>query len=459
MKYFATLTLLLISLSFAQDEFAPQGSYFPNFFSELIDAEVYNYDIVYIVGVGGFIFMDMSTLANPTFISRYNPGSIYIRFYNGKAAGDLAVGAARLDGLYFIDIHNLAQPALHSIYQYSGYSYESVEFYQDYAYAAAHEAGLEIISISDPGTPTHLNTITGLSNVWDVFIHEDYLYVTAGTNGLQIYSLAQPDNPALISTIALSGFPREVKVVDDKAFVALGASGFDIVEVADPANPYFVSHFDTRFGIVNHLEFANNTVFTAAWELVSAVDISDPLQPRLIATEDTPIRAMGIAADSNRIFVADWGAVRTYLFENNLQPDIHVKPVSYDFGFVAINFPISKDFDVYNLGESDLDIFNIFSTHTAFTVNPVSLLVPPGGKKTVTVTFTPPVQMPYFEQIKFASNDVDESEKRINVYGGVVRPTPGSPAPPFTLSSITGTTVSLSDFLGKVVILAFFASW
>ena len=54
--------------------------------------------------------------------------------------------------------------------------------------------------------------------------------------------------------------------------------------------------------------------------------------------------------------------------------------MSYDFGYVGINFPLSKDFDINNLEESNLDIFNIFSTHTAFTVNPVSLLVQPGEK-------------------------------------------------------------------------------
>jgi cytochrome c biogenesis protein CcmG/thiol:disulfide interchange protein DsbE len=35
----------------------------------------------------------------------------------------------------------------------------------------------------------------------------------------------------------------------------------------------------------------------------------------------------------------------------------------------------------------------------------------------------------------------------------------GEPAPDFSLSTIDGDTVSLSDFKGKVIILDFFASW
>ena len=56
MKCIAAILLFLGNLSFSRDEFAPQESYFPNFFSELIDAEMNNSDIVYVVGVGGLFY-------------------------------------------------------------------------------------------------------------------------------------------------------------------------------------------------------------------------------------------------------------------------------------------------------------------------------------------------------------------------------------------------------------------
>ena len=42
--------------SIAQDEFVQHGTYIPQFFSELLDAEIYSQNELYIVGVGGVHF-------------------------------------------------------------------------------------------------------------------------------------------------------------------------------------------------------------------------------------------------------------------------------------------------------------------------------------------------------------------------------------------------------------------
>ena len=69
----AIIFLLILSftiISFAQDEFALEGIYTPQFFSELLDAELYSPTELYIVGVGGFIFVDISNISNPNYIGR-----------------------------------------------------------------------------------------------------------------------------------------------------------------------------------------------------------------------------------------------------------------------------------------------------------------------------------------------------------------------------------------------------
>lgn len=44
----------------------------------------------------------------------------------------------------------------------------------------------------------------------------------------------------------------------------------------------------------------------------------------------------------------------------------------------------------------------------------------------------------------------------VSLADGAARPGPGDTAPPFSLPASTGQTVSLADFQGKTVVLAFF---
>jgi len=339
-----SLTLLLFSSILAQDEFLNLGTYSPNYFSEFLDTEIYTQDTIMAFGVGGLVFLDVTESNNPRLIGRYDPGNVFTkRFYNVKAEEKLAIASARKAGLYLINLEELNNPALISIHQHSVFNYESADFRDFYAYAAIHENGIEIIDISDFQTPITIRVLEESSDAWDVFIKNDLLYVADGLAGLKIYSIQNPFQPELISSLITTGPAREIYVENDLAYIALGTSGFDIIDVSDPFNPKNVSNFKSKFGILNHLAVDNNIVFAATWELVIAVDVSIPTQPKLIATEDTPARAMGIAAKDGKVFVSDWFNIQTYKFASHVQPDIHVKPSAIDIGFKGVNNSLSKN--------------------------------------------------------------------------------------------------------------------
>ncbi len=464
MLYKIALLILIVYLSvWAIDEIDPLGEYTPNYFAELLDVEIYNNDVAYIVGVGGFIFIDIRSINKPKFISRYNPGSIYIRFYNGVARENLAAGAARLDGLYFIDINEISNPKLLSIYKNNtveSFSYESVDFAGTIAYAAAHERGLELIDITNLSSPKSIKFINGLTNVWDVFLEGDLLYVADTDGGLKIFSLEDAENPILIGSAATNGAAFEVTVSNGKAYLALGANGFDIIDVSDPRNPRMLSNYTVGFGILQHLDVENDVVFASTWELVIAVDVSDPANPHLMATEETEDRAMGIAAIQNKIIVADWFTLRTYAFEDAQQPDIFVKPGVYDFGYQGKGVLIKHDFEVFNLGETDLDITDIQLSHEAFSSKDSQLTVPPGEEGKVTVTFIPTYDTYYGDALTFISNDDDEPEYTVKLIGGENGVEAGDEAHDFSLPALFDEKqYTLSEFRGRVVVMAIFASW
>ncbi len=446
----------------AQDEFRETGIEEFTFFVEILDAEVYpdNPDLIYVLGVGGFLFIDVSDTNEPQLIGRHTPPTILERYYNGQATGSLAVAAAREDGLDFIDISNVTNPDLLTRYCHNEFAYESVVFRDSIAWAAVHSDGLEILDISDPASPTQIAVEnTNLENTWDVFLDGDMLYIADGPSGLKIFNLSEPASPKYISSIPLSGYCKEVIVHNDLAYIAVGAAGFDIVDVSNPAQPQFLSNYRGGFGLTNHLAYDNGVIFTASWELVEAVNVSDPLNPVRIATEETPLRAMGIAARDGRVFVTDWWEFRAYNFEDFAVPDIHIKPEDHDFGFQGVGVPITEEYRIHNLGESDLEINNITSPLPQFTISPTTLSVPPGDTGRVDITFTPTGVGTRFTVLTFSNNDPDEAEKRISVFGGESRLSPGDSAVGFTLNDIDGNIHMLEQYRGKVVLLIFFATW
>jgi hypothetical protein len=451
--------LILPVLCFAQDEIIQQGVYNPNFFAELLDVEILNPNVAYILGVGGFVFIDISNINQPSLMGRYDPGSIYKRFYNGIAVGNLAVGAARLDGLYIINISTLSQPTLYNQYQPPGHSYESVDMQADYAYAAVHEKGVEVLYLADPVNPVSITMLNNIENAWDVFIESNYLYIADGRGGLKIYSIANPVNPQFEASIQTSGHAKEVVVENNMAYVALGAGGIDIIDVTNPKNPQMLSNFSTQFGIVNHLAVSNNQLFAATWELVMAIDVTNPQNPLLVATEDTPVRAMGLAVLGNNIYVSDWSRFRTYSFTNQSLPDIHIKPNVFDFGYQGSQVPVNKEFQIHNLGETNLVVSNIAINDPQFTIAPFTQQIQPGSFQVATVTYTPSTPGGTSQLLTFNNNDPDEASKQIPVFGGQSGLAPGSQAPNFTLPDLNGTNHSLSQYQGKTILLAFFASW
>lgn len=460
MRHLILVFLLMLPVfCVAQDEIIQQGVYNPNFFAELLDVEILNPNVAYILGVGGFVFIDISNINQPSLLGRYDPGSIYKRFYNGIAEGNLAVGAARLDGLYIINISSLSQPTLYKQYNPPDHSYESVDIQADYAYAAVHEKGIEVLDLANPSNPVSIAMLTNIENAWDVFIESTNLYIADGRGGLKIYSIANPANPQFESSIQTSGHAKEVIVENNIAYVALGAGGIDIIDVSNPQNPQLLSNFSTQYGIVNHIAVNNNYLFAATWELVMAIDITNPQNPVLVATEDTPVRAMGLAELDGNLYVSDWSRFRTYSFTNQNVSDIHIKPNVFDFGYQGSQVPVSKEFQIHNLGETNLLVSNIGVNNPEFTISPQSLEIVPGTYQFTTVTYTPSSPGGTSQHLNFETNDPDEGNKQISIYGGQSGLAPGSSAPNFTLPDLNGVNHSLTDYLGKTVLLAFFASW
>jgi photosystem II stability/assembly factor-like uncharacterized protein len=102
-------------------------------------------------------------------------------------------------------------------------------------------------------------------------------------------------------------------------------------------------------------------------------------------------------------------------------PDIDIYPASIDFGAVEVGNSYSRDFNIYNRGNTSLQISSMTSNNSQFSViNTTS--VPSGSSMTATVRFTPTSVGSKTAKITIVSNDPDEPSVTVSLYGDGIYP-------------------------------------
>lgn len=108
-------------------------------------------------------------------------------------------------------------------------------------------------------------------------------------------------------------------------------------------------------------------------------------------------------------------------------PDIEVNPVSVDFGSLDVGTGATKAeiITVTNVGTAALNIEELAlrDTNVPYEVSAIgSILIPPDGTTTFTVTFTPITAEESNTKVLIASNDPDEATTEVDLTGAGVAP-------------------------------------
>ncbi len=460
------MALLLAGLSGASafsisDDFMEnRGFYDPQWFAEIQDVELEG-DYAYTFGVGGMAIFYVGSPDNPIFSGRYEPpGHPWNRYYRGAVGGGAVYAGGRAYGISVIDVADQSDPKLILNYGDSGKSYEGLALEGDLLVAARHGDGLELIDVTNPSAPVTLSQMTNLTDAWDLEIRGDIAYVADGAGGLRVVDISNPLLPLLLATLPTSGFAKDVDVEGDLAAVACGSAGFDVFDVSDVMNISQLGHGNTT-GLAITLDLDGGTLFVSDWDDVEAFDLSVPESPGLAGWEKTPVRAMGLAAEGGRVYVADWNRFRIYDFGPTLAPDVYVAMDDMSFLDTTPGVPVDSSFVVANTGGSTLSVTEVRSFNSNFLIHePTAFAVPAGGEHTVWLTYTPDGgdDTTFFS---VESDDPDEPTVSFTVYTGnqAGQLDVGEAAPDWTHFDLDGNAYSLSDYLGKVVVMAFFADW
>ncbi len=122
-------------------------------------------------------------------------------------------------------------------------------------------------------------------------------------------------------------------------------------------------------------------------------------------------------------------------------PEISLSTASLNFGLVTIGDSCFNRFTISNSGDGELNVTNISSSNSSFTISPSSYSIPAGTNKVVWILYKPSASSDQTANITISSNDSDEGTLTITASGTGFSPQGTN----FALSSIGGSVTASSE--------------
>lgn len=305
-------------------------------------------------GEVGVEFFDVDDLRSPTVT-----GTLRTRDrVRGVAATGTHAYVGGQDHLYMVDLANPTQPVIVGTANPLLFGFHDVSVSGSYVYAT--EAGvyaswITVFDVSDPTSPAWASYI-GTGNPTGTARSGDYLYVAnrnaywdgGGTPArFTVTDVADPTDPQGVASVQLDVNPGGIAASEGHAWIAGGLSGLLVFDLEVPSAPQLVAVLDTiasaleiaisggiayvvsaaaegptLFAIdtsvpdspqvvgsaavpgTGKLALSGDHLWIGATPSLILVDVSDPSDPIVCATVDSPGPAFGITMAGDRICVA-----------------------------------------------------------------------------------------------------------------------------------------------------------
>lgn len=358
----------------------------------------------------GLQIFDISEPDNPVNIGEYDSdGAIH----KVTLAGDYAYLSDDSLGMRIVDISDPAHPEEIGSYDTPGAT-RNVFLLDTLAYIADGGSGLRIVDVSDPVEPEEISFIEVEGFCTDVKVADGFAYVTTGLpyrepfeqviSGMYAIDVSDPSSPELmgfydafrsVNSIALSGNyafltvfswglvildisnPENIEEVafleeEDGANNSIFISGnyayiadsqvFGIIDISDPTNPEWVSVWRAYWSCDVFVQ--GDYAFIADHEEgLKILNISDPFDPYLAGSYDTPGLAWGVAVDGDKAYVADVTNLGVYDCSEVVSVNDKIKPIPQDFRLLVaypnpFNSTTTISYGLQHPGHISLNIYS-----------------------------------------------------------------------------------------------------
>ena len=171
---------------------------------------------------------------------------------------------------------------------------------------------LWVLAAAPAITPTLVASLTvpgeALQPVAQSGTISDLLYLTAGTAGLHVIDVTEPETPTLLATLDTGGSTAAAAVLGDFVYVADRMTGLTVVDISDPAQPQLTGTLPisgTALGVTTAVTGSQTLAYAAAgWQGVLALDMSHPDAPHPLGSYATPGYAYGLQMAGDLLLVA-----------------------------------------------------------------------------------------------------------------------------------------------------------
>jgi hypothetical protein len=186
----------------------------------------------YVCAYDGLKIIDVSTPSSPTLLLNFDingiPGGISFQGDFAYVSTWVVQYTQQVPGIHILDISNPTAPQLVGVYD-NGYTGDSfgIKVRGNYAYLVSYD-NLIVVEISNPGSPFEVGTCRCFSSVGDrheIYLKGDYAYIAAFDAGIKVIDVSDPTSPTLAASFEVPGDARDVHVKDDYIYAADGYSG------------------------------------------------------------------------------------------------------------------------------------------------------------------------------------------------------------------------------------------
>ena len=428
---------------------------------ELLDAEIVGNTLILPGNLQGIEFYDISNPQTPVHLDNLQlqgggGGGGNTRCYYARGTGNV-VYITTHRGVAIINISNPSNPQFNGYIsgtQGNQYILENMDIFGNVLAVSAHTDGLFLFDISNPGNPIWESTFPVL-NAWAVNLYEDFAFVSDG-EAIRVLDVSDIQNLVEVYSWTTGSAVKDLSIENDLLYAALGSDGVSVYDLANPESPEFLSNYNTS-ALANRVQPFNGKCAVADWDDVEILEWNGT-ELELVGFKANGRRTMAINASGDFIYSAEWMWLQVFEYGEIEDADIDISSWELNYPYVENGDSYSLSLDVTNNGNSTLIIEDQYISNTDFqVVNPLQNLSP-GETQTVNIIYFADAGNSSSGYLIF-TNDPDEPQITVELNGNIDGINIGEPAPDFELDVIANGSGSfqLSDHLGQIVVLAFFA--